>query len=94
MSKEVFTEEDMQATHVEYDRLMNGTETSLNQILLENPMLQFSVFQQINMGSVLVTGCDIDEETGLLRDIRLIKTVNGVTQNGRKRDVFKGEASG
>lgn len=91
MAREILTEENVQTTHVEYDRLMNGEEASLNQILLENPMMQFAVFQHVNMGGVLVTGCEIDEETGELRDIRLIKTINGVNSNGRKVDVFKGE---
>lgn len=80
---------DFTPTHEEYDRLNNGEEASFNQIIKENPMMQFAVFQRINMGGVLVSGADIDPETGELRDIRLTTTIMAVNRNGSKVDVFK-----
>lgn len=50
--------------HEEYDALQQGQMVSLNQIIRENPMMFFAVQQQINRGSVLITGFRQDEETG------------------------------
>jgi hypothetical protein len=76
---------DLPPRHAEYEKLQHGGDASLNAIIRENPMLQFAVFQQINLGAVMIASAEVDPATGDLTDLRLVRIERAPPSNHRRR---------